>query len=226
VTPSVLVAVLVLSGTLAGCLGDDADQERFGPDRPTTSEVFRQLEQRPVDLPTVHLRGGSIRKIGRSGRCVEDGGIPVGAIATREIPGVGALAPWPDWEQGPVYASNLGGAPRLVGLSLVPRVGRWYAVPTIWLSRPSYEGPILVRGGRLDAPGRLRFGSGVRPRMELRLPAGSWPPGDWPRVAKQAPKSWRATGTLTLIPVPGCYAFQVDGLGFSYLLAFGVQWEL
>jgi hypothetical protein len=48
VTRRVLVAVLVLSGTLVGCLGNDADQERFGPDRPTTSEVFRQLEQRPV----------------------------------------------------------------------------------------------------------------------------------------------------------------------------------
>jgi hypothetical protein len=135
---------------------------------------------------------------------------------------VGALAPYPHWRRGPVYAL-VGDAPRIVGLSLHPRVGRWYTVPTIWFSRPSYDGPILVRGGRLDMPGRLRFGSGVRPRMELRLPAGDWPLGDWPRVVQRPPESWRATGIPTLIPAPGCYAYQVDGVGFSYVLAFGAQ---
>jgi hypothetical protein len=34
---------------------------------------------------------------------------------------------------------------------------------------------------------------------------------------------WRVTSVPTLIRSPGCYAFQVDGLGFSYALAFGVQ---
>jgi hypothetical protein len=29
----------------------------------------------------------------------------------------------------------------------------------------------------------------------------------------------------TRIRGPGCYAFQVDGIGFSYVLAFGVQAE-
>ena len=225
-TCRVLVVVLVLAGMLAGCQrdGDDADQERFGPDRTTTSGVFRQLGQRPVDLPTVDLRGGGIRER-PAGDCVEDGGVPVVAIATRGFFGVGALAPYPHWQRGPVYAL-VGDAPRLVGLSLHPRVGRWYVVSTIWFSRPSYDGPVLVRGGRLDAPGQLRVGSGARPRMALRLPAGSWPPGDWPRAARQPPKSWRATGVSTLLPAPGCYAFQVDGLGFSYVLAFGVQSEV
>jgi hypothetical protein len=226
VTCRVVVAVLVLAVTVAGCLGDgdDADRERLGPDRPTTSEMFRQLEQRPVDLPTVDLRPGGIRER-PAGDCVEDGGVPVVAIATRAFFGVGALAPYPHWQQGPVYAL-VGDAPRIVGLSLHPKVGQWYTVPTIWFSRPSYDGPILVRGGRLDAPGRLRFGPGVRPRMELRLPTGTWPPGDWPREAKGPPESWRATSIPTLIPAPGCYAYQVDGLGFSYILAFGAQSEL
>jgi hypothetical protein len=132
---------------------------------------------------------------------------PVGTIATRAIPGVGALAPWPDWEQGPVYASNLGGAPRLVGLSLVPRVGRWYAVPTICLSRPSYEGPILVRGGRLDAPGRLRFGSGVRTRAELRLPVARGHASGVPahrgrdcKASQYAPSTPRCYARLSVLP--------------------------
>lgn len=34
---------------------------------------------------------------------------------------------------------------------------------------------------------------------------------------------WRVTSVPTLVRAPGCYAFQVDGLGFSYVLAFGVQ---
>jgi hypothetical protein len=35
---------------------------------------------------------------------------------------------------------------------------------------------------------------------------------------------WRLVRTLWISrPSPGCNAFQVDGLGFSYVLAFGAQ---
>jgi hypothetical protein len=220
-----LLAALVLSGALAGCLGDDGGPEGGPIDRATSAEVFRKLERRPLELPSVDLQGRSIREYGIAGRCF--GEIEVGAIALPGIPGEAALGPWPGLKQlkrGPVYAALLAGPPRIVYLSGLPTVGqsRGRAVPTIWVSRPSYDGPVLVRGGRLERPGRLGFGSHAQPRTELRLPAGSWPRGDAPR-AVQTPKGWRATGVPTRIRVPGCCAFQVDGQGFSYVLAFGVQ---
>ena len=189
------------------------------------------LERRPLDLPHIDLHGRSIRESGVAGRCVEGRyGVPVNAIVLREIPGVAALGPWPpgpSHTRGPVYAALTEGAPRIVVLSLSPSVGdsRWRLVRTIWISRPDYDGPVLVRGGRLDRPGTLGFGDGLPPRTSLRLPAGGWP---LTRLgsreggsARQA--GWRVTAIPTLVRAPGCYAFQVDGLGFSYVLAFGVQ---
>jgi hypothetical protein len=210
-----LMAALLLSVAVTGCLGDDGG----------AAGVFRKLERRPSELRS----GDHVRRIGEhgtAGGCLED--IGVGAIALPATPGWAALGPWPGLAQlkrGPVYAALVGGAPRIVFLSGLPAIGesRWRAVRTIWVSRPSYDGPVLVRGGRLDRPGDLGFGSRARPRKELRLPSGSWPPGAAARVVEEAPKGWRATGVPARIRAPGCYAFQVDGLGFSYVLAFGVQ---
>ena len=217
-----LAAALMLSAVLAGCLGDDGRREQSGADQRRSAGAFRELERRPLELPSVDLHGRSIREYGIAGRCFEE--IEVGAI---RLPGVrvAALGPWPELERGPVYASLRAGPPRIVHLGVVPTVGRsrWHAVPTIWASRPSYDGPVLVRGGRLEASGRLGFGSRARPLTKLRLPAGDWPRGDAPKAAERAPEGWRATGVPTRVRAPGCYAFQVDGLGFSYVLAFGVQ---
>jgi len=33
-------------------------------------------------------------------------------------------------------------------------------------------------------------------------------------------REWRYYPTETLLRTPGCYAFQVDGFGFSYVLIF------
>jgi hypothetical protein len=40
-----------------------------------------------------------------------------------------------------------------------------------------------------------------------------------------AREGWRVANVPIQIRKPGCYAFQVDGLGFSYVLAVGVQAE-
>ncbi len=230
-TRSSLVVALVLSGAVAGCLGDDGGADRSADGRPKSAiGEFRELERRPLDLPRVDLHGRSIREYGVAGRCVERRDTAVNAIVFRAIPEVAALGPWPAGPQhrrGPVYAALTEGAPRIVFLSGLPAIpdSRWRVVRTLWISRPSYEGPVLVRGGRLDRPGGLGFGSRVRPGKELRLPAGSWrQPRTPPRGrGEPPPEGWRVTAVPTRIRAPGCYAFQVDGLGFSYVLAFGVQ---
>jgi hypothetical protein len=218
---SLLVAA-ALSGTLAGCLGGDGENEESGQSR-SPRGAFRELTDRPLDLPRVDLHGRSIRRYGVAGRCFRE--LEVGAIALPATSGAAALGPWPDeaaLKRGPVYAALVEGAPRIVFLSGARTIGKSRAIETIWVSRPSYSGPVLVRGGRLDRPGDLGFGSRVHPDSELRLPAGSWR-GPSGRPPSDVPAGWRAAAVPTRIPAPGCYAFQVDGQGFGYVLTFGAQ---
>jgi hypothetical protein len=227
-----LVAV-GLAGAGVGCFGDDGSADVSRDGRPaSTAGVFRELEGRPLDLPRIDLGGRSIREYGVAGRCVEGRGVPVNAAVLQEVvPEVAALGPWPPGRshtRGPVYAALTEGAPRIVVLSAVHRrirdSGPWL-VRTLWISRPSYDGPVLVRGGRLDRPGTLGFGAGIPPRRSLRLPAGAWTGirGDSGGEVADAQEGWRVAAIPTQIRQPGCYAFQVDGQGFSYVLAFGVQ---
>jgi hypothetical protein len=170
------VAFLVLSGAVAGCLGgDDSEDDR----QAVPSGEFLELKERSLDLPSAPT--GEF-----GGGCFRGEDMAVGAISLPGIPGEAALGPWPgqaELEGGPVYVAHSAGPPRVVFLSAARRVpgSSWWAVEMIWVSRPSYDGPVLVRGRRVDRPGGLGFGSGIRPHEELRLPAASWPDGTCPR---------------------------------------------
>jgi hypothetical protein len=72
----------------------------------------------------------------------------------------------------------------------------------MWIIAAGYTGPALVRGRQLDGPYQLRFERGVVPSHERRLRGG----GDHP--------------STTRLRAPGCYAYQVDGLRFSYRIVF------
>lgn len=185
---------------------------------PAPGERFARLAARPLELP---------RNPGPSDECR----VQVGAI---ELPGVrteGALGPMADREdrvlpvlkRGPVYAVIGGGPPRLMDANPVPSDPWAVQDETLWISRPSYTGPVLVRGGRLDGRSRIRFGGGPEPRLELRLPPGEWDEPGTVRLAG-APvrprEGWRVAARTTRIKASGCHAFQVDGEGFSYVLAF------
>ena len=64
---------------------------------------------------------------------------------------------------------------------------------------------MAVRG---DGDGVLRFGPGRAPRM--------WWRGLWPEERSR----WRYGPSTTLLPGPGCYAFQVDGTSVSERIFF------
>jgi hypothetical protein len=73
---------------------------------------------------------------------------------------------------------------------------------------PSYRGPYIVRGRQLDGPGVLRFDQGpqwtnkLHPELRLVGPYADLNPA------------------ATFLQGPGCYAYQVDGRGFSYTIVF------
>jgi hypothetical protein len=50
-----------------------------------------------------------------------------------------------------------------------------------------------------------------QPFAELQLPPGQAPVGN---------SGWRNWPSYTKVPAPGCYAYQVDGEGFSYVVVF------
>jgi hypothetical protein len=230
-TRSALVAFVMSSAVAgAGCLGDDGQSDESAQAKPPAhTAAFSQLEERPLDLPRVRVPDDASRaerSFGRvAGNCFEWGAPDPGGIVLAAI-AEAALGPFPGGnpkalERGPIYAALPEGAPRIVFLSALGanREAGWWAIRTLWTSRPSYDGPVLVRGGRLDRPGTLRFGSPTRPRRQLRLRAGR----PWPSQPNDIPAGWRVAKIPTLIRDTGCYAFQVDAPGFSYPLAFGVQ---
>lgn len=90
--------------------------------------------------------------------------------------------------------------------------GVWHAVKVLWAASPAYQGPILVRGGRIDAEGAVRF--------SLNGPVGG--EEELERGAGQTPPVGRTWPSYTLVQGPGCYAFQIDGTSFSYSVVFEV----
>jgi hypothetical protein len=102
----------------------------------------------------------------------------------------------------------------------------WRIATVLWLSRPDYDGPALIRGRQLDGSHKLGFGSAATPQWELRLPAGSWeeqatPLKVWPWGQTAHPRpGWRLAIAQTRIRATGCYAYQVDGHSFSYRIVF------
>jgi hypothetical protein len=84
----------------------------------------------------------------------------------------------------------------------------WGGQKVLWVADPKYHGPILIRGGRIDTPGRLGFGERSEPDWAMSLGSSG---GDG---------SWRQFPSYTRLKAPGCYAYQVDGDGFQTTIVF------
>ncbi len=83
----------------------------------------------------------------------------------------------------------------------------------LWIGRPSYRGPVLIRGRQLDGSHRLRFENGLTPATEMRLRS----------VGRSSPGCWQNRPSYTRLRAPGCYAWQVDGTTFNRVIVFGAE---
>jgi hypothetical protein len=113
---------------------------------------------------------------------------------------------------GPVYLAA-GGTLSLEGNR---QSGGYWFLKNAWVADPRELGPILVRGGRIDASGELRFGDGSDPARELRLPIHSY------EHTSDQPPGWRLFNAYLRPPSPGCYALQLDTFAGSGWLMLGV----
>lgn len=120
--------------------------------------------------------------------------------------------------RAPAAAHTLGQGPAfpvLTSASGIAKLERnelergWYRHKTLWAISPAYRGPLLVRGARIDAPGKVRFAARSGLQRTLRFP------GHWPGTT-----GWRYVPSATGLRGPGCYAFQLDGLGFTRVVVF------
>jgi hypothetical protein len=121
---------------------------------------------------------------------------------------------------GPAYPTALGGEPTARFLFVYPpspasgwEESGWGGSKNIWVVARTYHGPILVRGRQLDGPNDVRFQNGV-PGFTRR--SGLSPDREL-RLRGPETHGWPST---TRLRAPGCYAFQVDGRGFSYSIVF------
>jgi hypothetical protein len=91
----------------------------------------------------------------------------------------------------------------------------WSGQKVLWFVAPRYRGPVLVRGGRLDHPGRLRFDRGKVPPKEIQIPKGNRGGNPTSKLVGQ-----RYRPSYTRLRAPGCYAYQIDGTTFSRVIVF------
>ena len=162
-----------------------------------------ELAARPFQLPA----------LGPDGACPTQPGRP---FTPGILPGLG---------NGPVYAvapgSETGTLALLPPIELGARGRSPGGQKVVWFVAPAYQGPILIRGRRLDAFGRVSFNGGLdqtafatnptRGPLEpaLRLEGDSSDDAPWP--------GWPSYVRLS---TSGCYVYQVDGTSFSEVIVF------
>ena len=92
--------------------------------------------------------------------------------------------------------------------------GPWFGDKVFWYVQPSYRGPVMIRGRRVNGSGMVRFNAGRLPAPELHIAVGesvSW---------HGQPASSRGVSSAVRVLAPGCYAFQIDGTNFSRVVVF------
>ncbi len=155
------------------------------------ADPWAGLARRPLDLPAV----------GRASQCPVT---PARVVSPDFGPALG---------RGPVYAVGFG-SESAISLTGLLQEGGWYYLKVLWVGEPAFSGPVLVRGGRIDAPGELRFERGPDPPLELRLHTAQ---------GGASVSGWHHWPTYTRVSSPGCYAYQVDGPAFTDVIVFEVK---
>lgn len=153
------------------------------------------LVRRPVHFPTL-TPGSPCPAAEQNGTLGDHGGL--------DLPTSPAFGPGPAY---PTLGSDSGKAQLSYSTGFSSYEG-WEGTKVLW-TVPSYNGPYIVRGRQLDG-GRdaLKFDQG--PNWSNKLHAELRLVGPYPRLNPAA----------TYGRAPGCFAYQVDGRGFSYLIVF------
>lgn len=138
--------------------------------------------------------------------------------------GAGFSGPFAAIGPGPLYLTGASDPAR--ALTMSPTAGPWFEQKVIWVIDRSYSGALLLRGRRIDGVGELKF---VHYIGAVGYTSGAWD-GKYRELAYvRNGLTATAAGTLDSMPSgvyvqsSGCYAIQVDGVGFSETMVFRVR---
>ena len=87
----------------------------------------------------------------------------------------------------------------------------WGIFKAMWAIDPRYKGPVLIRGRQLDGDDVLRFEKGE---------PGFYDAGRRDPLYELHESGGYVHPAVTRVRTRGCYAYQVDGIGFSYSIVF------
>ena len=190
-------AALLLVVCLAGCNGfvPGAGTARATPRPGATGTAFVALSRVPLRLPRLEPgQACSLSKLNQLGPHL----------------GLGSGS-------GPVYMLN----------GEIASSDPEHSNKVVWAADPSYSGPIRIRGGRIDGGGQVLFdsfdnywrgapvktidGSHLYPELDFLESHSTFP---------NVPTGWRMWPSGTYLATPGCYGWQIDGLGFTEFITF------
>jgi hypothetical protein len=177
------------------------DAAQFAP--ANVDSAWPALWQRPLHLPTVAAGQPCPNTPGRT-------------FSEGYGPGLGA---------GPVYLLLPGPNDATLRAEALRGQGAsgagWSSQQVRWIVHPLYQGPVLVRGARIDSPGAMRFNGGLDQSVDASLLAAT-PALTHLRLVGDSSYGapWIAWVTYLRVRDAGCYAVQVDGLTFSETIVF------
>lgn len=109
---------------------------------------------------------------------------------------------------GPAYAVlGFEGRKNVVELTADELRDGSYWHKTLWAIDPDYDGSVHIQGRGIDPVQKIAFGYDGRALTELEFHA-------------EETDRWRYGPSDTILPGPGCYAFDVRGEGFSDVIVF------
>lgn len=212
------VAGIVLTAALASCTDSPQAAQSTGSATPSggrslysqpstdgarSQHVWARLAARPMHLP--HVAAGATCPVTRhwSSYRTAEGRVGIMLGPGPVYPGV--FTDLARWRRHVVM--QMGHPKHSVFL---PR--GWLINKVLWSVSRSYPNPVLIRGRQVDGSRRMLF-------------YGNGGPEEWyTRGAPALRLSGRddAYPSEFKVPAPGCYGWQVDGIGFSRVLVFKV----
>ncbi len=209
---------MCLTGVIAGCI-TDAVLGRRGAAAALAVVGAAGLMTATVASPASRSRVSLNRPL-HLPRLAPGAACPVSHVDSR-VPFVSRFGTGAGLGAGPAYPILPTGV-----LQLAPAANfnskLWAGQKVLWLVLPSYRGPVLIRGARLDGNSVVRFQSGDIPPAKLTIPVytrGGQPGSVTP------PAGTRYVPSYTRLRSPGCYAYQIDGTTFSRVIVFSAVWS-
>jgi hypothetical protein len=181
---------LVLVVSFVAVLGSYLIASTSAPPRPSAS-----LLSRPLHFPSLGPSGACPVSSGSTFDNSVFGGVALGAGPVRVL-----LA-----DRGNILRGRVD-----LGASETPG---WSALQTLWFAMPRYDGPFVVRAARLGAHGPIE----VQPD-QTGLRPGSGPLVVAAGATANTQDAYRTVPGSTWVRSPGCYAWQIDGPGFSEIV--------